>query len=104
MSGLGKNCENKLAFLSWGYLAWVTPAPFLTKQIQGGICQSQEGSPFPEGKLAFFLGQQTRGAARLFISLKMLSMYYTHTHSLASWLPGVEVAGRLTAKEHAGSF
>lgn len=79
MSGLGKNCENKLAFLSWGYLAWVTPAPFLTKQVQGGICQIQEGSPFPEGKLAFFLSQQTRGAARLFISLKMLSMYYTHT-------------------------
>lgn len=79
ISGLGKICENKLAFLSRGYLAWVTPAPFLTKQVRGGICQSQEGSPFPEGKLAFFLSQQTRAAARLFISLKMLSVYYTYT-------------------------
>ena len=79
ISGLGKNCENKLAFLSGGYLAWVTLAPFLTKQVRGGICQSQESSPFPEGKLAFFLSQQTRAAARLFISLKMLSVYYTHS-------------------------
>ena len=79
ISELGKNCENKLAFLSWGYLAWVTPAHFLTKQVPGGVCQFQEGSPFLEGKLAFFLSQQTGAAVRLFISLKLLSMYYTHT-------------------------